>query len=199
MRTKIIATIGPATCARETLAQLAEAGVSVFRLNFSHGDPEFFRKVIGSIRAIEKVTGKTFETGRIPTGKEICSKQIFNLVDRLEKEEPDEEQLAEVLPSVYAGFPGGISPSFDRELRENGLSGAVNGTNVFRGAARETMEGLAAGIGTGSRETRLALLSEAEKRMEETVKKNDAAFPGDLRVTAVWTLGAVGFLMIRFL
>lgn len=106
---------------------------------------------------------------------------------------------AEVLPSVYAGFPGGISPSFDRELRENGLSGAVNGTNVFRGAARETMEGLAGGIGTGSRETRLSLLSEAEKRMEETVKKNDAAFPDDLRVTAVWTLGAVGFLLIRFL
>ena len=54
----------------------------------------------GRIRAIERCMGKEFETGRIPTGKEICSKQIFNLVDRLEKEEPDEEQLAEVLPSV---------------------------------------------------------------------------------------------------
>ena len=52
------------------------------------------------IRAIERCIGKEFETGRIPTGKEICSKQIFNLVDKLEKEEPDEEQLAEVLPSV---------------------------------------------------------------------------------------------------
>ena len=107
---------------------------------------------------------------------------------------------AEVLPSVYAGFPGGISPSFDRELRENGLSGAMNkNARLFRSDARETMEGLAAGIGNGSRETRLSLLSEAEKRMEETVKKNDAAFPDDLRVTAVWTLGAVGFLLIRFL
>lgn len=28
------------------------------------------------------------------TGTEICSKQIFNLVDKLEKEEPDEDQLA---------------------------------------------------------------------------------------------------------
>ena len=45
MRTKIVATIGPATCAPEKIAQLAENGVSVFRLNFSHGDPEFFRKV----------------------------------------------------------------------------------------------------------------------------------------------------------
>lgn len=54
----------------------------------------------GKIRAIERCMGKEFETGRIPTGKEICSKQIFNLVDRLEREEPDEENLAGVLPSV---------------------------------------------------------------------------------------------------
>ena len=54
MRTKIVATIGPASCAPEKIAQLAEAGVSVFRLNFSHGDPEFFRKVITAIREVEK-------------------------------------------------------------------------------------------------------------------------------------------------
>ena len=52
------------------------------------------------IRAIERSMGKEFETGRIPTGKEICSKQIFNLVDKLERETPDEEELADVLPPV---------------------------------------------------------------------------------------------------
>ena len=52
------------------------------------------------IRAIERCMGKEFEMGRIPTGKEICSKQIFNLVDKLEREEPDEEELADVLASV---------------------------------------------------------------------------------------------------
>ena len=52
------------------------------------------------IRAIERCIGKKFETGRIPTGKEICSKQIFNLVDKLENEEPDEEELAGILPPV---------------------------------------------------------------------------------------------------
>ena len=54
------------------------------------------------IRAIEKVTGKTFETGRIPTGKEICSKQVFNLMDRLERVEVNEDDVAEILPSVYS-------------------------------------------------------------------------------------------------
>ena len=58
MRTKIVATVGPATCEREKLAQLAEAGVSVFRLNFSHGDPDFFRGVVANIRDIEKECGR---------------------------------------------------------------------------------------------------------------------------------------------
>lgn len=54
------------------------------------------------IKDIEKSIGKTFETGRIPTGKEICNKQIFNLIDRLEKVDIIEEELEDVLPSVLA-------------------------------------------------------------------------------------------------
>ena len=37
MRTRIIATIGPACADTKTLWRMAEEGVSVFRLNFSHG------------------------------------------------------------------------------------------------------------------------------------------------------------------
>ncbi|MEA2181698.1 MAG: pyruvate kinase, partial [Solirubrobacteraceae bacterium] len=37
-RTKIVATIGPASRDRETLARMVEAGMDVARLNFSHGD-----------------------------------------------------------------------------------------------------------------------------------------------------------------
>src|SRR4051794_37229417 len=39
-RTKIVATIGPASNDRETLVRLVEAGMDVARLNFSHGDAE---------------------------------------------------------------------------------------------------------------------------------------------------------------
>ena len=39
-RTKIVATIGPACRDPDTLARMIEAGVDVFRLNFSHGDRE---------------------------------------------------------------------------------------------------------------------------------------------------------------
>jgi len=58
MHTKIIATIGPASSSKEMLTRLAEAGVSVFRLNFSHGDKDFFTGVVASIRSIEKKMGK---------------------------------------------------------------------------------------------------------------------------------------------
>jgi len=49
--TKIVATIGPATESAEMIAQLIAAGVSVFRLNFSHGTHKDHRDVFDRIRA----------------------------------------------------------------------------------------------------------------------------------------------------
>jgi len=49
-RTKIIATIGPGTDSRQKIDALIKAGVNVFRLNMSHGDHDYHRKVFGRIR-----------------------------------------------------------------------------------------------------------------------------------------------------
>lgn len=56
----------------------------------------------GRIRNIEKTLRQNFEVGRIPTGKEICSKQIFNLIDRLENTEANDPDLDDILPEVYS-------------------------------------------------------------------------------------------------
>ncbi|MDE5880025.1 MAG: pyruvate kinase, partial [Desulfovibrio sp.] len=58
MRTKIVATIGPASNTKEKLKALAGAGVSVFRLNFSHGSASDFVKIINYIREVEAELGR---------------------------------------------------------------------------------------------------------------------------------------------
>ncbi len=53
MRTKIIATIGPASNSPEVLERLIQTGVRIFRLNFSHGDASAFRDLIALLRKLE--------------------------------------------------------------------------------------------------------------------------------------------------
>ena len=56
-RTKIVATIGPATESPKTIEQLIQAGATTFRLNFSHGDHNEHRKRIETIREVSKALG----------------------------------------------------------------------------------------------------------------------------------------------
>lgn len=51
-RTKIIATVGPASNSKDMLRQLMKAGVNIFRLNFSHGTHEDHQKVIEYVREL---------------------------------------------------------------------------------------------------------------------------------------------------
>ena len=54
----------------------------------------------GKMRAIEKIIGKKFERGLVPTGEQICEKQLFNLADRIEKVKVNEEAIAKFLPNI---------------------------------------------------------------------------------------------------
>ena len=55
---KIVATLGPASASRDRLRALFEAGVDVFRLNFSHGTHDQHRVLFEEIRRIEVDTGR---------------------------------------------------------------------------------------------------------------------------------------------
>lgn len=57
MKTKIVATLGPASFAPETLSRLVQAGVRIFRLNFSHGSADQFVDIIKNIRELETKFG----------------------------------------------------------------------------------------------------------------------------------------------
>jgi len=54
MKTKIVATVGPASRSKEKLRQLIDAGADVFRINFSHVDYAEFEETINTIRELNR-------------------------------------------------------------------------------------------------------------------------------------------------
>lgn len=58
-KTKIVATLGPASSNKERMKEMVKAGVNVFRINFSHAEHEETKQIIADIREV----GKISETG----------------------------------------------------------------------------------------------------------------------------------------
>lgn len=55
----------------------------------------------GKIREIEKIMNKKFEAATVPSGDEICEKQLFSFADKIEKVKVNEGEIARLLPAVY--------------------------------------------------------------------------------------------------
>ena len=53
------------------------------------------------LKLVEKKVGKSFLLKQIPTGKEVCEKQLFNLIDKVENIDVDEEQIGPFMPVIY--------------------------------------------------------------------------------------------------
>lgn len=83
-RTKIIATIGPASDSLEALESLIRAEVNVFRLNFSHGTHEYHGKVLARIREAMDRTNLTVGVLQDISGPKI---RIGELEHQFELEE----------------------------------------------------------------------------------------------------------------
>ena len=54
----------------------------------------------GQLREIEKILGKKFERCEVPTPQHIIEKQLYNLADRLERVEVNEEEINKYMPGV---------------------------------------------------------------------------------------------------
>ncbi|MBT7377042.1 MAG: DEAD/DEAH box helicase [Candidatus Marinimicrobia bacterium] len=65
---------------------------------------------IGRIRAIERISKIKFSCELVPTGKDICQKQLYSLMDKIKKVEVDEYQIEPFLPTIYEKLE-----SLDRE------------------------------------------------------------------------------------
>ena len=55
----------------------------------------------GKIREIERIINKKFDKGEMPSGHAICEKQLFNLVDQIEKVKVNEEEIATLMPQIF--------------------------------------------------------------------------------------------------
>ena len=55
----------------------------------------------GKIREIERIINKKFEKGEMPSGQDICGKQLFNLVDQIEKVKVNEEEIETLMPQIF--------------------------------------------------------------------------------------------------
>jgi len=55
----------------------------------------------GKLRQVEKSVNKKFIQQQVPSGKEICEKQLFNLIDRMEQVDVNETEIEAFMPVIY--------------------------------------------------------------------------------------------------
>ena len=60
----------------------------------------------GKLREIERIIGKKFIAGEMPTGKQICEKQLIKVIDELEKVKVNEEEITDFMPEIYRKLEG---------------------------------------------------------------------------------------------
>ncbi len=73
-------------------ARAGKKGISIAIIN---------TRDLNKIRTLERITKKHFTQGTIPSGYEICEKQLFWLVQRVHDTQVNEESIKSYLPSVY--------------------------------------------------------------------------------------------------
>src|SRR5690554_1297517 len=108
-KTKVIATVGPASNSPEGLRELVKAGVNVFRLNFSHGTHEEHAEVIKRIRTINEelqsniailadLQGPKLRVGEIEGGALVLEKGDIVAFS-------NQEEVNGTKDSIYISYP----------------------------------------------------------------------------------------------
>ena len=145
-RTKIVATIGPASRDVETLTQMVEAGMDVARLNFSHGTRDLHAESAERVRAASERAGRQVAILQDLPGPKI---RIGRLTDDIAELKPGEE-LVLLCGSDEVGDGRRISVSW------GGLADAVDPDDVIYladGAIRLRVTG----VHNGNREVETAV------------------------------------------
>ncbi len=114
-KTKIVATLGPATDRQEAIEALIRAGVDVFRCNFSHGSHDYHRQTIKAIRAasaacgqevaiLQDLCGPKIRVGEMADGVELVAGREVTVTTR------EVTGTAECFTSHYAALARDVQP-----------------------------------------------------------------------------------------
>src|SRR5688572_21497664 len=147
IRTKIVATIGPASRAPAMLRQLMETGVNVFRLNFSHGTHEEHSTVLADIRRLslelgthvgilQDLCGPKMRLGPIPGDLVECPLgEEFSLVVERSTDSPQE------LTCSYRELPGDLKPGETVLFADGTVGMTVTASDSKRARLKVTLPG----------------------------------------------------------
>ncbi len=120
-KAKVLATLGPASEERDVVRTLAERGADAFRLNLSHGDPEWHRRMAGIVR--EETEDAPVALLADLQGPRI---RIGDLDEPVQLADGDEVLIAggeddsSALPTTYPGLVQDVKPG-DRLLIDGGM------------------------------------------------------------------------------
>lgn len=182
-KTKIIATLGPASSDRETMIELIKAGVDVFRINFSHADYDLVRKNVETIRNTNEefgysvsilgdLQGPKLRVGVVKEGSYLNPGDVLTFTN--EKIEGDSEKVY----MTYQKFPQDVKVG-ERILIDDGkLVLQVIETNETDTVKAITIQGgpLSSKKGVNLPNTNVSLPALTEKDIE------DANFALDLQL-----------------
>ena len=108
-KTKIVATIGPASSSRDVLRDMMLNGMDVCRLNFSHGSYAFYEELITTIRSLNEELGRATAILVDLQGPKLRVGAMENGPIELK-----DGELLTITTEQLAGRPGLVSTSYDR-------------------------------------------------------------------------------------
>jgi pyruvate kinase len=125
-KTKIVATLGPASSTAETIGHLMAAGVDIFRLNFSHGSNYEKLEIIKSVRSLAKNQGRAvgiladLQGPKIRTGRMVNGHLPLAKGDNIVITTEDIVGHPGLISTSYPDLPNDVEPG-DRILLDDGM------------------------------------------------------------------------------
>ena len=107
-RTKIVATLGPATSSEESIRALIEVGVDVTRFNFSHGDHHMHLRNAETVRSVAKELGRNVAVMQDLQGPKIRTGEVEGGTRLIEG------NRVVIVPGDFVGDASRLSTSYER-------------------------------------------------------------------------------------